>query len=160
MGARLRTGFESVDFVQETLAAAAANLDAFEMREPASLIRWLSVIAEYRMRDAAGWLSADKRDPGPQERLDETNAAPRFEPAEPGPSPPDALERDELNALVDRCVAELKPEWQEVILLREYEGGSWKYVAERLRKSVEAAQALHRRAREVLAQALERHGAF
>jgi hypothetical protein len=62
--------------------------------------------------------------------------------------------REDLERVVDTCVAELQPrECREVILLRDYCGADWDLVRSRLGLlSVEAAQDLYRRAHERLAR--------
>jgi len=53
LGARLRQHLESGDILNQTFAKAFQKFDHFEMRDEASLIHWLSKIAEGQIRDAA-----------------------------------------------------------------------------------------------------------
>jgi RNA polymerase sigma-70 factor (ECF subfamily) len=160
MGAKVRTSFESVDMVQETLAAAAMNLDSFEMNEPASLVRWLAVIAEHRIRNAADYVNAGKRDPSLQVpwATGETKDSGAPEPAGDSPGPQDDLLTRELEQQMDEAVSGLPDDWREVILLREFEGGSWEHVAHHMQRSIVAVQALHLRARQALSTQLREHG--
>ena len=76
-----------------------------------------------------------------------------FHPEADGPTPSQDASREELERIYDACVEELEPEHREAILLRDYEGGSWEYVCERMgRPNVHATQELHRRARIRLAR--------
>src|SRR4029434_5023749 len=62
LGARLRETVDSGDILQETFMAAVRSLDSFEMREEASLINWLSRLAERQIIAAADYHGAKKRD--------------------------------------------------------------------------------------------------
>lgn len=107
-------------------------------------------------------------------------AAPRIRPVErgwftleelrlppPGPAPFDRLPEnptpEELRAAhrwFDGCVASLDPFFQDFLLARDYDGGSWRHVAELLRRSTPACQRFHERARRDLTRLLRRvpHG--
>lgn len=160
LGAKIRLRAESIDIVQEVFAEALLDLDRFEMREPASLIRWLAKIAEHRISTAAKRVNAQKQDPRRETPLlaPASEGGAGFDPAAESTQPPERLLRDERERLVDDCVAELPSDWREVLILRDYEGGSWAYVAEQLGRSEGAAQMLHKRARESLREALVRRG--
>src|SRR5262245_29002800 len=55
LGAGLRQRMDSGDIVQETFIAALSGFDRFELRDEASLLQWLAVLLENRIRDAADW---------------------------------------------------------------------------------------------------------
>lgn len=71
-----------------------------------------------------------------------------------GENDPHALQRLDLERVIDARVAELEPEeLREVLLLRDYSGAEWELVRARLGLlSIEAAQELYRRAHEALAR--------
>ena len=162
MGQRLRSRMDSVDIVQNTFGAALAGLDEFEMREPGSLIQWLSTIAENQLRGAADYLGAQKRD----SRLEVALAAIKsqlhsgeftFEPEAQVVSPIDESSYSEVREILDECVAQLPDDYREVILLRNFAGCSWDCITEEMgRVSVRATAMLHARARVALLKIAEK----
>src|SRR5262245_56509643 len=62
LGHKLRESVDSGDILQETFIAAVRSIDNFEMREEASLINWLSRLAERQIIAAADYHGAKKRD--------------------------------------------------------------------------------------------------
>ena len=156
----LRRHLESMDIVQETLRKAAANLDGLELRSTASILQWLSRIAENQMLDMHRRLTAAKRDKGREVPLLDSREAGelrRKPPPASGQLPPDELAAtEELRVIVDECVAELPDDYREVIMLRTYCGGSWEFVAQQMKRdSPDAVRQLHRRARLRLARRLQ-----
>jgi RNA polymerase sigma-70 factor (ECF subfamily) len=51
MGTELRGRLESMDLVQDAFVAALKGLDRFEYRDEGDFLRWMSKIAENRIRD-------------------------------------------------------------------------------------------------------------
>ena len=160
MGPRVRAFMDSSDVVQETLLTAAEKLDAFEPRSEGAIIQWLARILENRIRNAAAYAKAEKRDPDRVRRFaslapDDARISAVHPPANE-PTPSKVAANDELREAYDRCVSGLPPRYREVILLRGYAGLSWKEIAGHLdRPSEAAARELHRRARIELAQRIE-----
>lgn len=136
MGARVAASHEPEDITQSVIRTGLEHLQEFEFREEAALIRWLTAIAVNKIRSLARGRA-----------LDEVVAEVLPERVEEGEGPEQRVLREEADALVDRAVGQLPPDRREVILARDYEGGSWAYVAERLGRSPEACQMLHHRAR-------------
>ena len=62
MGRELRSKLESMDLVQDAFVAAVKGLGDFEYRNEGDFLRWMSKIAENRIRDTLKRLHADKRD--------------------------------------------------------------------------------------------------
>ncbi len=152
LGPALRAHLEDGDILQETFAAAVEALDRFEMRDDASLINWLAKLAQHKIIAAADYHSAKKRDTRLEVRLssrgpfDDSSCVAR-ELAGSMSTPGDHAAREEVKEIVEECVAELPPEYRELILLRDYAGGSWERVAaETGRPSAEAARMMHARA--------------
>jgi RNA polymerase sigma-70 factor (ECF subfamily) len=153
MGPKLRRMLDVEDVVQSTFEAAVRAFDRFELRHEAAFIQWLSRLAERQLQTAARRAEAQKRDQAREVTLSST------------PSPacesslswnlvasdlaiPEQVAQKELVAIVEQCLDELPEDWREAILLRDFAGGDWSYVAGELgRNTVEAAQELHRRAR-------------
>lgn len=153
LGARLRESVDSGDILQETFLAAVRSLDSFEMREEASLVNWLSRLAERQIIAAADYHGAKKRDRRRNVSLTssigETQSI-RTEkslPDDKSPRPPDATANDEEQRIVEACLEQLPEEYRELILLRNYADASWEAVAEETgRPSAAAARMMHARA--------------
>lgn len=152
----LRTRMESMDIVQETLSAAFQHIEDLQPRSTASILQWLSRIAENRIRDA--WRShfAEKRDPRREVDIDALVST-GGGPGSPADTPDEDASQRELEAVVDEAMAELPEDAREVILLRTYQGGSWDYVARQLgRPGADAARQLYRRSRVQLGRIVRR----
>lgn len=156
LNSKLRRVVDSVDIIQETYRSAFGKIDSLELRSTASILQWLSRIAENQMIDTHRHFFGAKRDRdrevplhgGSNRGSDSSSDSPGFLPASPVASPADEVSRRELHAIVDEAVAELPDEYREVIMLRTYLGGSWDFVTKEMGKpSSEAARQLHRRAR-------------
>lgn len=160
LGKRIRQAgaLDSMDIVQETFVNAHRKLPDFEIRHERSVIAWLARIAEYQIHDANDYVSAKKRDADRSSRLEDLlNDEESFDPAADETLPVGRVERSELREIVDDCVAELKEEYREVILLRDYAHADWATITEQIgAKNVKAAQATHYRARGALAVQLAR----
>jgi len=160
MGRGLRADADSIDLVQATFLKAIPLLSGFEVRHEAGLIHWLAKIAESEIRAAADRRRTAKRDPRREVAWQHVrdgleSGSLRLEPATPETLPLLKLEKAEFAALVEQCIAELPEAQREVILLRDYEGGSWEFVAEHLGvKSPDAARMLYGRAKLALVKAL------
>jgi len=153
LGPRLRERVDSGDILQETFLAAVRSLQSFEMREEASLINWLSRLAERQIIAAADYHGAKKRDSrrdvslsGPIGPTDTVTVRIGIE--DSGLMRPLDLVADaEEQKIVERCLEELPDEYRELILLRNYAGASWESVAEETgRPSAAAARMMHARA--------------
>ncbi|MEW6074616.1 MAG: sigma-70 family RNA polymerase sigma factor [Planctomycetota bacterium] len=152
LGAGLRRMLDAEDILQETFVEAVRSFDAFEVREEARLIDWLGRIAENRIRAAARQARAAKRDRAREvtlERLRSSVASGALVP-EPAASitlPGDRAAAAEERERLEECIAALKEEYREVILRRDYEGGSWATVASLMGSpGPNAARMLHARA--------------
>lgn len=74
-----------------------------------------------------------------------------FDPESKVPAPIEELSRLERQEILDECVAELSPEYREVILLRDFAGASWEYITEQMgRVTPRATAMLHARAKVAL----------
>jgi RNA polymerase sigma-70 factor (ECF subfamily) len=160
MGEELRSKLESMDMVQDVLLSALKDLRDFRYQDEGDFLRWLSRIAENRLRDNVDKLHADKRDIRKEVRFD--NYGPRTEGrsfGERGPvdaTTPSVImsRKEELDELA-RAIEELKPEYKEVIILTKIEGLSYKEISNRLGKSDEAVRKLFTRAMAALTTVFE-----
>lgn len=153
MGPSLRRLLDIEDIVQSTFEAAVKSFERFELRHEAAFIQWLARLAERQLQTAARRAEAMKRDRAREVSLDPARgdngaSSLSWDLVANGIPVPDQIAHRELIAIVEACLDELPEDWREVILLRDFAGGEWEYVAGELgRTTVEAAQELHRRAR-------------
>jgi len=151
MGKELRSKLESMDLAQDALVSALEGLGDFTYKNKGDFLRWLSKIAENRLRDNLDKLHADKRDIRKEVRLDNygPTTAGRFV-RTPGPidatTPSVIMSRKEELDKLEKAIDQLKPEYREVIVLTKIEGLSYKEISERLGKSNEAVRKLVSRA--------------
>jgi RNA polymerase sigma factor (sigma-70 family) len=155
---------EFEDLLQETFLAALSGLHQFEPRDRGGFVHWLTTIAEHKFRDALRRQHALRRDVGrevPMGELTEPDPShsTHWEPTRDSTQLPDVLERGEAVLAVDRCLAALRPDYREAILLRFFADSPWSFVAEKLGcPSTDAAMQLGMRARSALAAAIAREG--
>lgn len=153
LGARLRETIDSGDILQETFMAAVRSLDSFEMREEASLVNWLSRLAERQIIAAADYHGAKKRDRRRNVSLtasigdSQSIRTLTTLPDDRSPLPLETTANEEEQKIVEDCLQRLPEEYRELILLRNYAGASWEAVAEETgRPSAAAARMMHARA--------------
>ena len=161
MGAHLRRhgGLESMDIVQQTFAKAHTKLEDIEIRTPQAILSWLARIAERQVHDANDHMTARKRDyrrTSPLRFGDESfGSVFDLEPEATDTLPEDRVERTEIKEAIDEAMLELKDEYREIILLREYAHADWETITDEVgAPNVRAAQATHYRARAKLASLL------
>lgn len=161
LGPQLRNALDSSDILQETFLTAAKRFQDFEPRDEASLINWLSKLAEHKITDAAGYLGASKRDSRRSVSLSahstDSSHGPLIDPADDGPSPSTQVATSEEAEIVESCVHELPDSYRELILLRNYAGTSWAAIAEETgRPSEAAARMMHGKAMFELTKLMKR----
>lgn len=159
LSARLRRVVESVDIVQDTFRNAFLHIGDLELRSTSSILQWLARIAENQMLDTHRRhynLKRNKtREISLRGRRDDSSSGPVDLPSA-GKRPDQVASQNELAKFVDAAVAQLPEDYQEVIMLRTYYGGSWEEVTKQMgRESSEATRQLHRRARIKLGKILQ-----
>jgi RNA polymerase sigma-70 factor (ECF subfamily) len=152
LGRGLRRWLDSEDILQGTFIGAVRTLDRFEMRDESSLLHWLGKIAEHQIKDAADYHYAQKRDGRRQQSLRVIpggDSSDEFQIDLPGDETPPlegVIDGEQLVA-IEAAIPDLREEYREVILIRDYEGASWATVAELLSSpSPDAARMLYARA--------------
>jgi RNA polymerase sigma-70 factor (ECF subfamily) len=151
MGGELRSRLESMDLVQDVMISALRDLGDFTYTDEGDFLRWLSRIAENRLRDNLDKLHADKRDIRREVPLDDRGHATEDRlGSTPGPidaTTPSVIvsRREELDKL-EKAIDELKPEYRQVIILKRIDGLSYKEIGEKLGKSADAIGMLLSRA--------------
>ncbi len=162
LGASLRRRLDSGDILQETFLAAVRNFARFELRDEASFVNWLAVLAENQIRDAADFHGAQKRDARREVPMSfEDRSGPiGIDPAASGLGPPGRAAQAEDVARIEAAIERLPPELRELIILRDYAGASWPAIAEQTgRPSPDAARMAHAKAMVRLAQLARDEGA-
>ncbi len=158
LGPRLRGRIESMDIVQNAFVVAIRRLEDIELRDRASVLKWLTRVATHQLNDAVDHFGARKRT-GPMNReilRSSTEGALRLEPSAADTPPDEAAARNEFRAMLDRAVESLPERDREVVLLRDYHDGDWEFVAREIAApSVEAAQRAYHRAWARLREGLE-----
>lgn len=158
MGKELRSRLESMDLVQDTFIAALRDLEGFTYTNEGDFLRWLSKIAENRLRDNLKKFRAHKRDIRKEMSLNNYGRGTHDSCVKmPGPvnsTTPSMImfRREELDKL-EGALDKLKPEYREVIVLTKIEGLSSKELGERLGKRPGAVRMLLSRAMAELSRA-------
>lgn len=142
LGRSLRAQLESRDILQACLLRSFERIEQFERSDAASLMAWLSRIAENEIRDQVDYHRRQRRDARQNVPLDEHQdpAATRVR------SSLSQIILDQEALRLERAVEALSDQHREVILLRKLEERSWREIAERLGKSEDACRMLLARA--------------
>jgi len=165
LGRKLRSSLESGDILQETFAVAVKGFDRFEMREEASLINWLSKLAERQIIAAADYHGAKKRDRDMEVAMDAPQTGTgtsefRLEFGASVPGPDELAAADEEALLVELSMEQMSEEYRELLILRNYVGASWEHIAETVGSpSPDAARMMHARGMIELGKHLRERGA-
>ena len=151
MGKELRSKLESTDLAQDALLSALGDLENFTYKNEGDFLRWLSTIAENRLRDNLDKLHADKRDIHKEIQLGKpvehtvSKSAVSFAPIE-ATTPSVIMSRKEELDKLEKAIDKLKPDYKQVIVLAKIEGLSYKEIADKLDKTSEAVRKLISRA--------------
>jgi RNA polymerase sigma-70 factor (ECF subfamily) len=160
MGGELRSKLESMDLVQDVFISALRDLGNFTYKNEGDFLRWLSRIAENRLRDNLDKLHADKRDIRKEVQLKSygPTTGDSFV-GTVGPidlkTPSVIMSKREDLAKLAKAIDALTSEYKEVIVLTKIEGLSYKEIAESLGKSSDAVRMLVSRAMAALSGAFE-----
>ena len=152
MGPGLKRYEDPEDIVQNSFYVAIRAFDSFTASHDASLINWFAQIIQNQILSAAKYHDALKRDHKREVALrwiqdSMASGELQLEVANSDTSPLDRAARAEEEAILDACLHELSPDHLEVIVLRDFAGGSWEWIAKELHRSTEgAARELHHRA--------------
>jgi len=151
LGKKLRPKLDSVDVVQDALVLALSGLDGFTYKDEGDFLRWLSKIAENRLRDMFDKYHADKRDVHKEIPFKyKGGSADSGSVGAPEPmrdtTPSIILGRKEALDRLEKALDELKPEYKEIIVLKKIEGLSHAEIAEQLGKNTGAVRMLLARA--------------
>jgi RNA polymerase sigma-70 factor (ECF subfamily) len=160
MGKELRSKLESMDLIQDAFVSALKDLGSFTYRNEGDFLRWLSRIAENRLRGHLHRLHANKRDirkevrVNNRRRITEDSFVAALEAVDTKTPSAIMSKKEEFDKLA-RAIEELTPQYREVIVLTKIEGLSYKEIADRMGKSSEAVRKLVSRALEALISIFE-----
>ena len=157
---KLRPKIDSVDVVQDALVQALAGLENFTYKNEGDFLRWLSRIAENKLRDILDKFHADKRDIRreiPFRKIEANTEGGSF--GIDGPlqttTPSVLFSRKEQFDRLERAIDHLKPEYRDVIFLSRIERLPHEEIALRMGKSKGAVAMLLSRALVALTAAYE-----
>ena len=148
---KLRSKLDSVDVVQDVLLLAMEGLNNFTYRSEGDFLRWLSRIAENKIRDIFDEFHTEKRDirkeiPFKEQRRSTGGTMGAALGPMRVPTPSVIMCKKESLDRLEKALDELKPEYREVIVLKRIEGLSYDEIGERLGKSAKAVSMLMYRA--------------
>ena len=157
---KLRPKIDSVDVVQDALVQALAGLKNFTYKDEGDFLKWLSTIAENKLRDILDKFHADKRDIRreiPFKKVETNTEEGSFGVAGPlhTTTPSVVLSRKEQLDRLERALDDLKQEYRDVIFLSRIERLSHEEIAARMGKSRGAVAMLLSRALVALTAAYE-----
>ena len=160
MDRKLRSKLDSVDVVQDALVGALDGLKDFTYKNEGDFLRWLSRIAENKLRDIFDRFHADKRDvrreiPFKREESSAEGGSFRADVPLDATTPSVLLSRKEQMDRLERAIDSLKPEYREVVLLARIERLSHEEIAAKLGRSKGAVAMLLSRALVALTAAYE-----
>ena len=158
---KLRPKIDSVDVVQDALVLALAGLKNFTYRDEGDFLRWLSRIAENKLRDISDKFHAEKRDirreiPFKRERTNTDGGSLGIAGPLQTTTPSVLFVRKEQLDRLERAIDDLKPEYREVIFLSRIERLSHEEIAVKLGKTKGAVAMLLSRALIALTAAYEK----
>jgi RNA polymerase sigma-70 factor (ECF subfamily) len=160
MGQELSHKVESMDLVQDAFISALRSLEDFTYKNEGDFLRWVSKIAENRLRDNLDKFHADKRDIRKEIPLKDNTGSSQdslirdFSPIDSTTPSIIVSKCEELNRL-EKAMDKLKPEYKEVITLIKIEGLSYEEAGNRIGKSADAVRMLLSRAMASLTSVFE-----
>lgn len=152
--------FDRSDIVQETLIKANDRFDQFAGGTEGELVAWLRQILARQLADSARRFHGATRDVA-RERpvahfLDSSSCAlGRLLPAAES-SPSETAQQREMGVVLADALAEMKPEYREVVALRNLQELTWPEISQRMGRSQGAVRMLWARALKELRPLIER----
>jgi RNA polymerase sigma-70 factor (ECF subfamily) len=149
------------DLVQETLLKAHQRFDQFAGRSEAELVGWLRQILARNLADLSRrFRTAGARAVRREQSLDDLDGSASralLQLVSPnGHSPSQSAQRRELSLVLADALAELTPDYREVLVLRTLEGRDWDEVAAAMGRTPGAVRLLWARALKKLRPLIER----
>jgi RNA polymerase sigma-70 factor (ECF subfamily) len=154
----LRRKVDASDLIQETMLEACRDFDRFEGKTEQEWLAWLKKILSHNAADfVRHYHGTEKREAGREVPFRDPNDS--LSPGAPEPAAPCATPSQEFLQIdtelrVTAAMAELPPDYQEVIYLRNLQRLSFNEVAERMDRTRPATQMLWMRAIKKLQEAM------
>jgi RNA polymerase sigma-70 factor (ECF subfamily) len=160
LDASLRGKADPSDLVQEALLKACEHFEQFRGQSEAELIAWLRQILARSLTDLVRRYRATRarrvdRERSLQDVFDRSSNFLGGLIAGKGPSPSESAERRELSVVLADALAELPPDYREVLVLRSLEERDWDDVASQMGRSAGAVRLLWTRALKQLRPLIE-----
>ena len=155
----LRRKVDASDLIQETMLEAHRDFDRFQGASEQEWLAWLRRILDHNAADfVRRYRMTAKRAAGrevPFQDPDDSLRRGAAEPAADQPTPSQEFLRIDDELRVTAALAELSPDYQEVVMLRNLQRLSFNEVAERMGRTRPAVQMLWMRAIRKLQQVME-----
>jgi RNA polymerase sigma-70 factor (ECF subfamily) len=146
------------DVAQETFSQAHRCFDQFRGTTEGELLQWLRRIVASQLATVARRLHAQRRDVRLEEQLgeelDQSSDAVGVWLTANGSSPSQAAARREQAVVLANALAELRPDYREVIILRHLEGMEFSEIALRMGKTIASIKNIWARAIAALRKAI------
>lgn len=146
LGKKLRRQLESADILQSVWGDILPELERFEYRGELSFLRWLVKRIGQKIKDKAKYFASQKRAPGPEAGKDIPVRLEAVHAASPEMAPDQLIlleeDRKRIGLLVDR----LPEDHREAVIMRWFEGHTYREIGRRLDRSPDAARKLVERA--------------
>lgn len=161
MGPELRSKLESMDLVQDAFISALRSLENFTYKNEGDFLRWVSKIAENRIRDNLDKLHTNKRDIRKEIPLNNNRSTIQSSfvgitgPVDSATPSVIISKREQLDKL-EKAIDQLKSEYRQAITLTKIEGLSYEEAGEKLGKSPDAVRMLLSRAMAALTNGFEK----
>lgn len=151
IGRRLQTKVDTADIVQETFLEAHRNFDTFRGATETEFVAWLRGILARRVANLVRhYLGAERRDLRREQGL-EVNLEHTSQVIDRGliavqNTPSQLVSEREQGVLLADAIAQLPPDYREVVVLRHLEELPFADVAQRMGRTVDSVQKLWVRA--------------
>lgn len=150
LGPRLRERMESMDVVQEVMIRAIKAFDQFEAKNEAAFLHWISKLVQNEIRDLADYHAAEKRNTNkefqPQKDSEKDRSVVSQIPANSIYRPSFQVRLKEDVIQLEAAMDKLPEKQKEVVILRQYEGMSFKDIGEQFGCSEDTARMQYTRA--------------
>ena len=150
LGVKLRGRMESMDVVQEVMMRVIKGLENFEPKDEAAFLHWISQLVQNEIRALADYHGAEKRNTNKEvqqpQNSEEDRSVGSNTPANSIYRPSFQLRLKEDVLQLESAMDELPEKQKEVVILRQYEGMSFKDIGDQLGCSEDAARMQYTRA--------------
>lgn len=158
LGPKLRSKMESMDVVQEVMIRAINGFEKFDAKNEAAFLHWISKLVQNEIRDLADYHGAAKRDlkKEMQKKPDfstESSVLSKI-PANSEYRPSFQIRLKEEVLELEVALDQLPENQRDIIVMRQYEGMSFKEIGEELGSSEDAARMQYARAMDKLTDLL------